>query len=62
MKPRKVIVTLEVETDAPLAAIKAHEFTASVFDWKRAEYHDFNVTQVSALVAQPVKPAQKAKR
>lgn len=61
MKARKVIVTLEVVTDAPLAAIKRHEFTASVFDWKKATYHEFNVKQVSALVAQPVKPA-KGKR
>ena len=61
MKPRKVIVTLEVTTDAPLAAIKAHEFTANIFDWKKATYHELAVEQVSALVAQPVKPA-KGKR
>ena len=60
MKPRTVIVTLEVETDAPLDALKKHFLSDSavkgeVFNWRSGDYCDLVVLQAQVNVVKPKK-------
>jgi hypothetical protein len=60
VKPRRVIVELEIETSAPLDAIK-EEYGRDCTMWEgTSKRHDVRVQQVQVNVVKPVKrPARK---
>ncbi len=59
MKPRKVVVTLELLTDLPMVALKARVLWEAAVE---AVLDDTTVEQVSANVVRPSKPRGRAAR